>query len=283
MTSVPVPADVFDELRVVTSVRWLPADLASAGVIPVVADLGLDVPARTARTAWWCSGAFAARLRATGVTPAFAGPPARWQAGLPERLWGRTVAAMTLADVPGVFTKQTAAFAKVADVKLAAVPAQWWATLDQFTQAAHAAGVPGSTPVLVSPTFVDFASEYRCFVADGEVVAASLYREGERTWDSWETGSQPPAGHAVGFAEKVVRDVGDQPRGWVLDVGQTVRGDWVIVEANPAWCANPYHCDPQGVIRSVLASQDPDPAQRRWAWEPGDVLSGRARPLPVRS
>lgn len=272
----------FTQLRVVSSASWLARDLARAGTVPVVGDLGLDIPAETDGTAWWCPGLFAARLHATGVPVPFAGPPAPWQAAIAGDWLGRDVRAATLAELTAAGWDLTRpAFAKPADVKAAAVPARWWPRLSDFVEAATAAGLPPSTPVLVCRTRVQFETEYRCFVADGQVVAASMYRDGDQTWDAWDEEDAQRCGAAVTFAERVVESLADQPDGWVLDVGQSRDGTWMVVEANPSWCANPYHCESAGVVRSVLAAQRRD-GDRRWLWQPGDWLKSRALPLPRR-
>lgn len=279
-------AELFDELRVVTSAAWLARDLTQAQILPVVHDIGLDIPASTDRMAWWCAGSFAARLGASGVLTSFVGPTAAWQAALPAAAMRRRVHATTLGELRasevGLWFP-AGMFAKLADIKLSAVPARWWSHAPRFLERCAAAGLPDSTPVLVTGTRLDLVEEHRCFVTAGAVTASSVYRVEDRTWDSWEGGAQPDSQDAVRFATAVLADVGSQPPGWVLDVGRTREGDWVVVEANPSWCANPYHGDPSGVVRSVLAGQDPLGRARQWTWEPGEHMAARARMLPKRT
>lgn len=281
-------AGLFDVLRVVTSASWLVRDLASAEVLPVVGDLGLDIGMDTDRTAWWCPGMFAARLAASGALVSFVGPTAPWQASFPRKFTGRQIAATDVGalrrDLEGASGYDGGVFAKVADVKLPAVPAAWRENLGMFLRECDDAGVPDSTPVLLTGTFLDLVEEHRCFIAAGQVTAASVYRVGDLTWDAWDSGEQPGSVDAVEFATSVVAALKSQPPGWVLDVGRTREGDWVVVEANPSWCANPYHSDPVGAVVSILAGQDPLGRARQWTWEPGELLAGRAhrRPLQVR-
>lgn len=268
----------FSQLRVVTSARWLVGDLAAAQVVPVVADLGLDVPADTTGVAWWCPARHAARLAATGRAHVFTAPDANWQADLLSRA-GRPTVAARLADLPGGLTGRV--FAKVADVKHPRVPARVWADVADFAAAATGAGIPGGAWCLLTPVVTTFTAEHRCFVTGGQVVAASVYLADGCTWDHWPAGAQPGSGDAARFAQDVVDDLPDQPPGWVLDVGVDTAGRWQVVEANPAWCANPYHADPSGVVHTVLASQDPATAAG-WVWDMGAAPGAWRRPLPVR-
>lgn len=274
--------ELFDELRVVTSASWVARDFATAGLLPVAADLGLDVAADVSRTAWWCPGMFAARLARSGARVRFLGPPAHWQGAMAREVLGRDLRAATLGDLRRGPGGSGGVFAKVADIKVQAVPAQWWVSEAEFLRACGEVGLPDSTPALVTGTFLDLVEEHRCFVTAGQVTAASIYRLGEVTWDAWESGEQPSSAEAVAFAGTVLASLTAQPPGWVLDVGRTRSGEFVVVEANPSWCANPYHCDPLGAVRSIVAGQDPAGGAAEWVWEPGEYLRSRARPLTVR-
>lgn len=272
----------FAELRVVTAANWLARDFASARLLPVSADLGLDIPGDTTRTAWWCSGQHAARLAASGVQAAFTGPSAHWQAAFPRSLTRRSLTALTLGALrerPAV--RGRALFIKIADVKIAHVPAAWWPRAESFIDVCEAFDVPASTPLLMTGTRMDFVEEHRMFVTRGLVTAASIYRSGDRTWDYWHDGDQPSSQEAARFAQDALDALSNQPRGWVLDVGLTRQGHYAIVEANPAWSCNPYHCDPAGAVRSIVAAQSVRASEPEWPWEPGDYLASRARPLAV--
>lgn len=283
MVATPPDRYGFTELRVVTSARWLAQDLTGAGILPVVHDLGLDAPLDVTTTAWWCPGQFAARLTATGIPTTFWGPPAAWQAQFPHWATRRTLVATTLGrvtDATRELNTTRGVFAKLADIKTPAVPAQWWSSVTEFTDTCTRAGLDGHTPILLTDTHLDLAEEYRHFVTHRQVTAGSIYRIGDTTWDAWDTGDQPHNPDAEKFASDVVAALDDQPAGWVLDVGLTTDREWVVIEANPSWCANPYHGDPHGTVPSILAGQTPHEHDRAWAWDPGDYLLQRARPLP---
>ena len=155
-----------------------------------------------------------------------------------------------------------------------------------FVGAAETAGLfPGSHVVLSE--VVEFTAEYRCFIAPGThgaptVVAASAYLVDGQTWDAWESPAEAPdPAEAAVFAQRVARTV-VAPPGYVLDVGRLADGTWVVVEANASWSSNPYHCDPAGVVASILAAQDPN-GDQRWVWRSDPAIDRFARPLPVRT
>ena len=256
-------------------------------------DLGLDAPARTAGTAWWAPHKFIARLAVTpGVTqPSLTSAGADWVTTLHPRWLSRRVWAGQLRDVTNSDLWRGAVgvtvFAKAAEIKLHRLPARAYGTTGGFTGDAETAGLtPASMVVLSEP--VEFTGEYRCFIAPEPntgkptVVASSAYLVDGQTWDAWETREfAPDTAEAVTFAQAVVDDTAG-PSGYVLDVGRLADGTWAVVEPNASWSSNPYHCEPAGVVASILAAQHPtgDPA---WAWQPDPCLARYTRPLPVRT
>ena len=277
-------------LRVVTHAAWLAADMTRGAPrgVSVVHDLGLDAPVDSRRTAWWMPHRTAARLAVTPgvILPELTSAGPEWTAlldrrWLHRRVWAGPLARMGACDI----WSDGAAFAKPAEVKLARAPAIVYPTAAVFADAARASGMTDESWVVVSDP-VQFDAEFRCFVRrDGEgrhrVVASSPYLVNGTTWDSWESlVDAPDAGEAAAFADSLLASGVAGPRGWVLDVG-LISGEWAVVEANAAWSSNPYHCDVQGVVASVLASQAGGDGGF-WRWRSDPAVTSRALPLPVR-
>lgn len=283
-------AEIFTELRVVTTAGWLARDLQSGTHLPVVHDLGLDVPADTSSTAWWTPHQHVARLAVTpGVRrPSLWSPGPCWLSRLPAEHLRRRVWAGPLEHVATspLWSPGGRVFAKPAEIKVPGLEARPYATATAVAQAMTERHLAGTSMVVLSEV-VAFVEEYRCFVAPGPggaptVTAASAYLVDGVTWDAWEDASSAPdPTEAVAFAQRVA-DVVDGPAGYVVDVGRLTGGSWAVVEANASWSSNPYHCDPTGVVASVLAAQDPagDPA---WAWRTDPYMARFARALPLRS
>ncbi|MEH0110811.1 ATP-grasp domain-containing protein [Tersicoccus sp. MR15.9] len=290
----------YEKLTVVTSAAWLARDLDAAGVVPVTRDIGLDAPVLDGATALWCPGVYATRMVATGLEHPFASFGPDWPFFFPHRFLRRTVIADRLSDVRWLAAASLPGpvFGKLAEHKAPSAPARVYPSIDAF--ASRLREVFGDAAedlqVLVSAPIV-FRAEYRCFIAHGQVTAASFYllrtrTGGEITWDAFETAEQaPPVESAVRFAQQVVDALEDghratgapecgQPDGWVLDVGLDENGAWSVVEPNASWSSNPYHADPAGVVRSILASQDPA-GRPDWRWRPDPVLAARVRPFPT--
>jgi hypothetical protein len=101
---------------------------------------------------------------------------------------------------------------------------------------------------------VEWTREYRCFVLEGKVVAASAYRrDGRVVKGPGETLGATGAelDDARSFATSAMASQ-DNPPAFVLDVG-TIRGQgWAVVEANECWASGIYACDPEPILHTLL-------------------------------
>lgn len=286
--STTVRADVAVQLRVVTPAGWLADEFAVAApaTVEVVHDYGFDVPADAAGLFWWCPQQFAVRLLASGVDPVFSAPGPDFAAELPMEVLGRRVevfpfglvrrSARTGQPIDGTgrwLAKPV--HAKLAEAKLSRLPAAVYQDLAGFVAAGETAGLPDNASVQLSDP-VSLAVEARCFIVDGQVTASSVYLADGVTWDGFDV--VPDSRWAATFADDVIADLTDLPAAFALDVARTPDDELLVVEANPAWCANPYHADRAAVLEAILASQ-----QRRtgWGWQPDAAMSMFARPLPA--
>ncbi len=205
---------------------------------------GWRIPERVigADVALYGEGLFA-EFVAEALDLALLEPPFGWLTSVPAEHLRRTVRYLTLVEavrVPGP------AFFKPADEKCfpasvypsgAAIPA--------------VEGLPPETPVLVAEP-VAWEVEYRCFVLDREVVAFSPYLRAGVLARS-ESGEWPASAseldEAAGYARTVLADRSmEVPPAFVLDVGVISGQGWAVVEANPAFAAGIYGCDPGAVL-----------------------------------
>ncbi|MFD0683856.1 ATP-grasp domain-containing protein [Actinomadura fibrosa] len=173
--------------------------------------------------------------------------PQGWLPGLPERHRRRSIDMSTLGDVRSSLARPV--FVKPADGRKA------------FEGRVY--GAPGELPgpdvlgddldVFVCEP-VTWDVEFRCHVLDGVVVAMSPYlRDGELALTDegvWAT-ADGEAEAAREYAETLIAEV-EVPPAIVLDVGFVRGRGWAVVEANAAWGAGLYGCDPRAVL-DVLA------------------------------
>lgn len=121
--------------------------------------------------------------------------------------------------------------------------------------------LPADTEVLVSE-IVTFVAEYRLFVLDATVHAASRYATFGRL-DPAPLDDDPRESAVLDFAAGLLAAVGDGlPSAVVVDVGLAAdadRGDenWAVVEANMAWFSSCYAADPARVLDVVLRAAGP--------------------------
>jgi ATP-grasp domain, R2K clade family 3 len=282
--------------RIVTHRTWLAKTFAEFGAIH---DHGVDIDPTTALdTLWWAPGSWMACANKAGIHPPLLSCGPDWLGSLPTRYTGRRIAVVPLSGVEDLYTKwydelswvrARGIFIKLPEAKVESFepgvrsmpPAHTHDTLRQH----H---FPEDTPIQVSEV-EDFVIEARFFIAWGRVTAGCLYRIGDLVWD------------AEGFPEKArdkephlarMRDRVEEfltyprvpmPPGFVLDMGTTIGGHVLVVEANASWSSSPYTCDPEGVVRSILAAHNfraRGDIEKRWAWRPNGVFH-KLRPLKL--
>jgi ATP-grasp domain, R2K clade family 2 len=190
--------------------------------------------------------------------------PFDWLPNLPERYRQREVTFTTLAAARQYSRR---AFIKPADDKC--FVAQVYTSGAELP---NATALPDETPVLISEV-VTWQVEYRCFVAERTVVTCSPYWRGGALAQA-EDGTWPAAPGereaALAFAHTLLADPDIAvPPAFVLDVGVIAGRGWAVVEANSAWGAGIYECDPALVLqvlrRAVVPRDTLTAADLPWA------------------
>ena len=223
-----------------------------------------QMPSTTSRSAAVYGEPFFAREVARSMSLALIEPPFEWLTTLPLELGNRKITYTTLAEGRKLTSP---AFVKPADDKC--FDAQVYTSGSQLPGEDH---LDGHAPILISEP-VRWLSEFRCFILDGKVETMSVYfRDGELAQTDEETWPATSAEliQAQSFAERVLSTVAAPPA-VVLDVGIIDGAGWSVVEANPAWGAGIYGCDPSAVLhvlqRSCVAVEALDDQDRRWVIE----------------
>lgn len=166
-------------------------------------------------------------------------PSADWLSQLPSDLRGRTISLTTLGEAR---KRSEPTFVKPPNDKT-------FAAAVYATGAALPREYDDDTAVLIAEPVV-WRSEYRCFCLDGTVLAASPYRlDGEHAARLDYVAPRRELRMARDFAERALSLMAAHtPRAIVVDVGTIEGHGWAVVEANGAWGAGIYGCDPDRVL-----------------------------------
>lgn len=92
---------------------------------------------------------------------------------------------------------------------------------------------------------VDFVSEYRCFVHNGELVGIKHYKGDFKVF---------PDVAGINFIKKVYEDdLTTKPTAYTIDVGVLSTGQTVLVELNDMWAIGSYGFDPEEYVRMIIS------------------------------
>lgn len=213
-----------------------------------------DLTGLAGRAAYWYGGPLAADRVVNESSIGLLEPDDDWLPRIGRRLTGRRIAAATLADA---WTLTEPAFVKPPSAK--SFPAQVYADGSHLPRRGQ--GLTPDTRVLISEV-VSLAAEYRLFLLDGAVAAASRYATHGRL-DVAPLEGDPREREIRAFARTLTRIRRHSlPSGVVVDIALARGPDadherWVVVEANMAWFAHCYAADPERVLDVVLRSAGP--------------------------
>ncbi|MFA5566604.1 MAG: ATP-grasp domain-containing protein [Acidimicrobiia bacterium] len=274
-----------DVVAVASVKRWLAEDFVGAVEtfgVPVVWTVGFSYPdlAEYVNPVWWAPTEYAARLLHAGVAFETVSPGPLFMSGLDETMTGRVVHSLRFKQ----FKKLVAAgelasgFVKLSEVKTDLCPAGWYPDLGEFVGFGETAKIPDDTMLELSTTRLQLVNEYRVFVANQNVLQVVPYRLGDLWWEPGLIDVCDPLGEAAKrFAGEVVSGLGtNQPAGWVLDIGVTHSGQWVVVEGNPVWSSGLYDTNPRNALVAIDAAFNAGPGGL-WRWEPDPWLVTQAQ------
>ncbi|MFD3746392.1 ATP-grasp domain-containing protein [Nocardia sp. NPDC058633] len=189
--------------------------------------------------------------------------PEDWLPGLPPRFLRRELRVSTLAAArahPGPV------FVKPADGRKGFAGQLYQAGAGLPSHDA----CPDDTPVYIAEP-VTWQVEVRCFVLDGRVLTCSPYlREGSYT--NGDLVADPRGAIRRRDMRRAIACRGTRPTGQVIDVGLIEGRGWAVVEANSAFGAGVYGCDPERVLevlaRACVPRHELGESDATWALPP---------------
>lgn len=118
---------------------------------------------------------------------------------------------------------------------------------------------------------VRWTHEFRCFVAQGQVMTLSPYvYDGEivADYDSFPAMTDEQLTEVAAFASSVLEhpDV-DYPAAFVLDVGKIDGRGWAVVECNECWASGIYACNPAAVLETLLCGNAVSNTMQSSKWD----------------
>lgn len=189
--------------------------------------------------------------------------PADWLAQIPEQYLNRELQFTTLKQARSI---KLPMFIKPAEGK--SFQAQIYEVADDLPSPE---AQPDDMPVYISEP-VKWEIEFRCFVLERKIVTLSVYsRDGEFAEDEngkW-LASKQEVDAAVKFIQLILEDQSvSMPPAFVLDIGKIAKRSWAVIEANPAWAAGIYGCDPIAILpvlqRSCIATDNLVEKDKQW-------------------
>lgn len=196
-------------------------------------------------------------------------PTFDWLANLPNKYKLREVEFVSLKDAKKIKKRS---FVKPADDKC--FPAKVYengAELKEFSS------LQENTPVLISEP-VKWNSEFRFFIADGEIKTFSPYsRNGaliQNENGQWLATIEENQ-KAFELCQSLIENEPDLiPPAVVIDIGEIENKGWAVVEANSCWASGIYGCNPLKVLevidKACIKNENLDENCSKWIIKRGE-------------
>lgn len=226
---------------------------------------------------FWMSGAYAAKLHRIGLGGALTAPGRNWLSDIDQSLTKRFITTDRASQMP----ENIEIFAKPAEAKIDAITAGKY-TKAEILEICKTHEIAETQLFQWTEQIININHEHRFFVAHQKIEAGSPYFIDKVIYH--RNMISPFYDDAVQAVERFIQELGDnQPPAYTLDVGRNEdTGEWLIIEANPAWSSGIYGCDPASVIKVLeVACNSNDP---KWLWKPAENLvnfANRHEPIKI--
>lgn len=221
-------------------------------------------------------GGLVAAAIGLGADVRLCGPTPQWFVGLGSAVTGRAWTLINPAQANQLM-RRSAAVVKLADAKSRDFPARLFHSPDELQAAVAAVGGSDQLQLLATTEWLPIESEYRVFTMGRAALTVSPYQVEDEPWTPLlHTHRASFHGQAAEYVSGLLDELpdGEVPPAAALDVAWLRSGRMVLLEANQAWAAGLYGCDPDAALQAVLAAnRSADDHHDRWSWRPDSDLA----------
>jgi hypothetical protein len=250
-------------LHLICNQSWMISELSLSENTIVKHSYGLDIPVHSINDAWWIPQGIANRFIHSGVIFTPQAPGSNWLPSQPKELVKRNVESITVKDIKEKISSPLLMraingeklFWKFAEAKVDTFMGEARDFNDVLTYIDDY-DIPDDSVMQVSEV-LDVQNEYRFFIVNNEVKACSPYLNRIHGVELTYYDSSYINTEEFEAVQAYVRSIAhrlNSPSAYVLDVASLPNGEFVVLEANPAWCSAWYGADIDGVVETIVAS-----------------------------
>jgi hypothetical protein len=269
-------------LHLVCDRQWMKEELSVNSLVKIDHSYGFDIPEFSSQDSWWIPQGIANRFIQSGMLFNFQAPGPYWLSQISSEFTKRLVETFQVKELKSYINHSDEKnFWKFAEAKIDSFPAGM-RTDQEVLSYMKEYEIPQDS-VLQKSTYLDIKNEYRFFIIKGKIMACSRYltrkNNLELTYYDYPDLDVNESRAITAYVASIAPSL-PSPEAYVLDVSTCYSGGFAVLEANPAWCSAWYGADINGVIKTILASNQPN---KKWHYSPDAFLVEKYKkmiPLP---
>lgn len=281
--SILVPLNYWYTKNMVTTIQliclpqWMNKELSTAADIVVRHSYGLDLPTYSLEDIWWMPQEIAARVlfsmeKQNLVIPRLTSPGPEWLTKVPKEYSGRIVNLYTVKEIQADPELITSGWWKSAEAKIESFVSKY-RTTEELLEDIIESNLPEDSLLQVSHRKFNIAREFRFYIKDKKVLTGSLYLdktnpEEELTYYDGATATLGQYEAAADYAALCAENL-EAPPAYVLDIVETVEGEFCVLEANMVFASAWYDSNINNVVEALIRSERvTDQEYEKWKWVP---------------
>ncbi len=277
-------------IQLVCFPQWMDKELSSANDTVVCHSYGLDIPTYSAEDIWWMPQEVAARfifsMKAHNLpTPYLTSPGPEWLTKVPKTYSGRIVNLYTVKEIQSAPDLITSGWWKSAEAKIESFVSKY-RTIEELLEDIIESKLPEDSLLQVSHRKFNVAREFRFYIKDNQVLTGSLYLdktnpEGEITYYDGAIATLAQYEAAESYANLCAKNL-EAPPAYVLDIVETMEGEFFVLEANMCFASAWYDSDINKVVEALVRSEIvTDEEYKKWKWIPDSYHLNKVKKKPI--